>query len=408
MSLSKPSACLACAATTALVLAGTAVPASAAAVTMTLIKPYGLSGGGNTVVGTVPANAANANLFAAGVTPTVQFQFAACSSTAKPPVQMAATAGAVTAGILNADPAETTRVSGTKIVFRVPSKAYPALDGQGAVSTINAGGLELAAGQTTGKWNVCVYDGSSAKGALLASATYNVVTKPKIDTITPTSSPAGGGQQITVTGAGFTAMSTPTTATIGGVPVTNVKVGANGTSFTAVTGARAAGGNLTVTVNAPGGQVNSTNPDNDPVTNDAAILFDYSNGVTVTPDNGRPQSEVTLDITGAGFSALPFVGGSAPTSADPHVFLVNGAYDAAGNRGVAECGNVVVVTDNELICTLDLRADALSPTTSASTGVPIPNDAYIVTVVRSGATNAANNGDASIVSSGATFTVGPY
>jgi len=408
VSLTKPSACLACAATTALVLAGTAVPASAAAVAMTLVKPYGLSGGGNIVVGTVPATAANANLFTAGVTPAVQFQFGACTSTAKPPVQMAANGGNVTAGILNADPAEVTRVSGTKIAFKVPSKSFPVLDDQGVVSTINAGGLELAAGQTTGKWNVCVYDGSSPKGALLATATYNVVTKPKIDKITPTSSPAGGGQLITVTGAGFTAVSTPTSATIGGVPVTNVKVGANGTSFTAVTGPRAAGTGLTVTVSTPGGQVLSTNPDNDVLTNEPAILFEYSNGVSVTPDNGRPESKVTLDVTGAGFSALTFVGGSAPTSSDPHVFLVNGAYDAATNRGVAECKDVVVVTDNELVCTLDLSADALNPTTSASTGAPIPNDAYVVTVVKNGATNAAGNGDASIVSSGATFTVGPY
>ncbi|GAA4935774.1 IPT/TIG domain-containing protein [Actinoplanes utahensis] len=408
MNLSKPAASLACAATTALVLTGTAVPARAAALNMTLTKPYGLSGGGNMVVGTVPATAANANTFAEGVVPQVQFQFGPCTSTAKSPVQIASNAGAVTAGILTVDPADITRVSGTKIAFRVPSSSYPALDGQGAPSAINTTGLVLAAGQTTGKWSVCAYSGVSPTGPLLATSTYNVVTKPTIVSATPTSSPAGGGQTITVTGTGFTAVTMPVTATIGGTPVTNIKLASDGRSFTAVTGPRAPQSNLTMTISTPGGPVHSTDPDNNSGTADPAILFDYSNGINVAPDNGRPGKKVTLDITGAGFSQLNFVNGSAPTSADPHVFLVDGAYNMGSNRGVAECEDVVVVTDNELVCNLDLAADALDPSNSSPTGNPIPHDAYVVTVVDNGATNAGGNGNPSIVSSGATFTVGPY
>lgn len=77
--------------------------------------------------------------------------------------------------------------------------------------------------------------------------------------------------------------------------------------------------------------------------------------------------------------------------------------------GVAECEVVVVVSDAELVCTLDLAANQLSPLTSATVpNTPIVEGAYILTVVANGATDAGYDANPTIVSSGATFTVAPY
>lgn len=402
--------CLVCAATTVLAVAGVAGPASAAPQTLTLSNYFGVSGGGNTIVGTVPASASNT--FAAGSVPVVQFQSGPCANQSKPVAPIVAgPGGTLTAGAVTARPNDVTRISGTKVAFKVPSSPYPELDSNGSPSTVNPNGLALVSGQTSAKWSVCLYDTDTSSGTLLASATYTLVLKPTITGVTPSAGPAGGGTTITVTGTGFLPASTssPTTASIGGAPLTNIKVASNGTSFTGVTGPRAAESNLFLTVNAAGGQVVSSDPDNDPTTYEAPVLFDYSNGITVTPTQTAGGTTVTLDIIGAGFSDLTFDANGGPTSPNAHVFLVRGAYVAAGNRGVAECSNVVVVADTELICTLDLSGGSLNPVTSAAApGTPVPDGAYTVTVVRRGATNAGSDAEPTIVSSGSTFTVGPY
>jgi hypothetical protein len=408
MSQRKLRAALAVAAATGLVVAGTAAPALAAAA-MTLSNPTGPSGGGNTIIGTVPAGT-----FPAGTSPVVQFQFGsststACNTTAKAVAQIAANGATTTAGVLTVDPATVRPISTTKIAFQVPSAVYPPTNTDGTASTINTTGLVLAGTQTSAKWNVCVYDSDSTTGSnLLATGSYTLAAKPTITSIVPAASPAGGGQTITINGTGFSTLGPTITGSIDGVALTNVKPSTTGTSLTATTGVHAPGTGLAVTVVAPGGTVSSLDPDNNPGTNDTPIPFTYSNAITITPDTAPAGTLVNLDITGAGFSSLRF-GSGGPTTGQAHVFLVKDVYASSGNRGVAECTNAVAVSDTELACTLDLSSpDSLDPSdSSARPGVPVAQGAYIVTVVADGSLGSSAP-NASIVSSGATFTVGPF
>jgi hypothetical protein len=402
------------------VLAGVSAPASAAAQPMTLSVNYGPTGGGGLITGTVPAASA---LFPAYTVPTVQFQYIGagttpCGAMAKAVTQITGTGTTTTAGALTVNPTAVKRMSSTKILFQVPPSAYPALDDLGNPSSVNPNGLVLVGAQISAKWNVCVYDSdSTTSSTLLASSLYTLVLRPTITSIVPASSPAGGGQSITVNGTGFTQVPIPITGSIGGAALTNIKVATNGNSFTATTGPRAAGTGLAVSVKTPGGTVSSLDPDNNglaqdgnPATNDAPIPFSYGNGIRITPNTAAVDELVTVDVYGAGFSLVSFDTFGSPTSTLAHVFLVNDGYVAASNRGVAECVVEVVVSDTELVCTLDLSAYQLSPADSSMVvpNVPIADGAYILTVVTDGATNAASNGNPSIISSGAAFVVAPY
>jgi hypothetical protein len=394
-------AALASVAVTAIGLAGSGVAASAASVSMTLNSSYGPSGGGNTIVGNV---AGGVTAFPAGSRPVVQFQYSgtgssACTPMARSQAAVAVTGTATTAGVVTADPATVKRINGTKIAFQVPA------------------GVVLAGTQVSSKWFVCVYDSdSTSSSTLLATSAYTIALKPTITSILPTSSPAAGGQSITVNGTGFTALNGSITGAIGGTPLTNIKVSSTGTSFTATTAARASGNSLALTVNGPGGQVSSLDPDNnglaqdnDPNTNDAPIPFEYTNGIIITPNTAPLGTVVSIDVTGAGFSALTFVDNDIPVSNHAHVFLVQGGYVPGSNRGVAECGDAAVISDTELACTLDLSANQLRVTDSSTlTNTPIDEAAYTLTVVADGSTTAGGNANPTIVSSGATFTVGAY
>ncbi|WIM94937.1 IPT/TIG domain-containing protein [Actinoplanes oblitus] len=394
------------AAATVLVLSGAAAPAGAVALTMTLSSPYGASGVGKTIVGTVPPSTTNPTPFAAGSKPTVQFQYNACSAGVRTITQITGTTSSTpTAGAQTVDPATVTRISTTKIAFQVPTASYPN-------SSINATGLVLVGGQTTAKWNVCVYD--NAGTTLIASSVYTLVLKPTITSITPATSPAAGGQSITVVGTGFNSVA-PISGSIAGAPLTNVKVATTGASFTATTGPRTAGSNLALTVTAAGGTVSSLDPDNnglpqdgDPATPDAPIPFTYSNGITVSPNTAAAGTSVSLDVIGAGFLTRTFdLTAGTPTSSNSHVFLVDGAFNSSTNRGVAECTTVTVVTDTELVCTLDLTLNRLDPTNSSVTGSPIIDGAYIVTLVSDG-TIGSGTADPTVISSGSGFIVAPF
>jgi hypothetical protein len=400
-------------AVTVIGLAGSAVAASAATASMTLSSFFGPSGGGNTIVGTV---AGGVSAFPAGTNPVVQFQYTgagstACTANARTQTQVAGTGTSTTAGVLTADPGTVKRINATKIAFQVPNGPYP-----GGNSSVNSTGLVLVGTQVSSKWFVCVYDSDSSSSNLLASSAYTVAAKPTITSILPTSSPAAGGQAITVNGTGFTALNGPISGAIGGAALTNIKVSSIGNSFTATTGARASGTSLALTVTAPGGQVGSLDPDNnglaqdgDPNTNDIPIPFEYTNGITITPNTAPLGTVVSVDVTGAGFSSLTFAANDIPVSNHAHVFLVEGAYVPGTNRGVAECEDAAVVSDTELACTLDLSANQLRPTDSTPlTSTPIDEAAYTLTVVADGSTTAGGNANPTIVSSGATFTVGAY
>ncbi|MEU8813365.1 IPT/TIG domain-containing protein [Actinoplanes sp. NPDC048796] len=393
-------------------IAGT--PAHAATV-MTLSSTSGPSGGGNSITGTVTATAANPSPFPAGTLPRVQFQYVgagsnSCSAAPRAVAAIQGSAAATTGGVLTVDPAEVSRLTATKIVFTVPSSPYPA-DVDGQPSTVNPTGLALAAGQTTAKWNVCVYDENA--DTLIANAPYTLAVRPRITSIVPASSPALGGKTVTINGAGFSASGT--SVTIGGTAAKDVKVSPGGSSLTVTTPPRTAATGLTVAVATTGGTVLSSDPDNneqpqdnDPATADAPILFTYSNGIAISPDTAPARSTVSVEIRAMGLDALTFDAGAAPTGASAHVFLVRDAYEASTNRGVQECGDILAVSKTEMVCTLDLSS-SLDPSDSSAQGSPVPEGTYTMTVVANGSTSATpEEASPSIVSSDATFTVGPY
>jgi hypothetical protein len=405
-------AALASVAVTTSVLIGSVLPAEAVTPVMTLSSATGPSGGGGAITGTVPSSAVGP--FAPGFTPTVQFQYigtgsTSCSVSASETAQIAVSGTTATAGVLTVKPETVRRLSPSKIAFEVPSSDP---------GSLNPDGLILADAQTAAKWNICVYDSDAAVGGnLLATASYTLVPRPIITGVVPASSSAVGGQPITVTGRGFSTAGAGIGGSIGGADLTGIAVAANGTSFTAITGPRTAEAGLALTVTTPGGTVSSLDPDgngqpedNDPSTADVPIPFTYSNGIRITPNTAVAGSTVDVDVIGAGFSELTFSDGGLPTDANAHVFLVKDAYLPGSNRGVAECTDVVIVNDTELVCTLNLAADRLSPAdSSVLASTPIADGAYILTVVATGDLSAGLlDAKPTIISSGAVFAVAPY
>jgi hypothetical protein len=326
------------------VLIGATVPALAAVTpaTLTLSSTQGPNTGGNTITATIPASAGVT--FSPGV--DVEFQAAAgastsCTATYAPPVTPTPANG----GII--DHPNVLVISGNRVA-------------------INVQGFGVA--PTTAKYNVCVYSANNANGQLLAQTTsagqYTIGAKVMLNGVWPIAGPSQGGTVITVTGNNFpTAATTPPsfTATLGGLPLQNITL-ISPNSFTAVTPSRspsAAPVPLIVTS-----------------TSGMAILgraFTYANGITVMPDSGSSarMGGTPVDVQGIGFGALAFQNNGNPDDKNSHVYLVRGTYDPSNNNGskrngaVAECTFPTVVSDTELICTLNLQASLSAAGTTA-------------------------------------------
>lgn len=343
-------------------IAQTVTPYTVAGSSMTLNTNQGPSGGGNTLTATSTA------MFSAGV--AAQFQYkgtgaaGACSPTFANTATAAVTSGAQTAGVYNG----AVRVLGTNKVAITAPNASP------------GPALALASGQTTADYNVCVYSGTTVGTSALIAGTmmpYTIAGVSVIASVTPTTGSAQGGSKITVTGTNFPAT---LTAAIGGVAVTDVQVAANGQSFTGTAPAHSVGGPFALSVTTAAGTFSK------------AAAFTYTNGINIEP-NFAPSNRLSgADITviGTGFTGLDFAAtdGSTPRSADAHVYLVDGIYNPAGtttkaNGEVAECVNVLVIEDNELICQLSLATSlnasgvfATKPTRTLTIDVDL-NDATI-------------------------------
>ncbi|KUL32651.1 IPT/TIG domain-containing protein [Actinoplanes awajinensis] len=358
-----------------------------------------------------------------GITPVVQFVTTGSGSTVCPlsysnPVErVISVAGVQSAGIVGVPAANVRKVTESKIVITTPTTALN--PGGAGAELFNATGLALAVNgsttQTTAKYNVCVYAGTTAGNAttsgLLASGTYTIAASPTITNITPESGPSLGGTKVTVTGTGFT---TGTTASIGGSALSSVVVNATGTQFTAITPARTAGADLKLVVTATGGSVDSTA---DVQTDDD---YSYLNGITVQPNTNAGADSVTLDISGVGFSAYTWLTPTNTLDASPHIFLVEGTYNGANsaaqvtaleadtrtNGPAAECTDVLVIGDTELICNLDITK-SVDPVAGTSVSTRMNEGAYVVTVVNTGANNATPTFQTK-VTSGSIFTVAAY
>ena len=361
-------------------------PASAAAVAGTLSASSGPSGGGNTLTMTT----ASAKFFT-GL--AVEFQYKATATTTCSAAYSTAVAVSSTAGIVVVSSPKI--LSSTKIAITVPST------------------VALQGSATSANWLVCAYPGTNTTTSLLsASAAYTIAAKPTLTTIAPASGPALGGGTVTLTGTNFI---TGMTAKIGSAALTGLTV-VSATTATATVPPQAAGSAMGVTVTTTGGTATK------------AAAYTYTNGIIVEPSTTPTATAATdLDIQGVGFSSLDFAGavsgtsglktdGTAPGDAGAHVYIVAGAYDPTDDSSAktvaeaGECVNVLVVSDTELICTLN-TADKYN-----QSGDPaIDNGTYTITVVsnggidvQSGGANEVDGYSQSIISSGSTFTVAPY
>jgi hypothetical protein len=307
-------------------LVATAGSSSAVSVAATLSATTGPSGGGNTITATT----ATAKFYAGAV---VEFQYSAtattaCSANYATPVPMAATPSV--AGIVSVSGAAVKVLSTTKVAITVPST------------------VALPGSLTSFNFNVCVYPGTSTTtSALIANAKYAIAAAPTLagtGTVAPAGGPALGLGTITVTGTNFI---TGLTATLGGQPITNVNV-VSGSTFTGTAPPHAAGP-VTLSVSTTGGTVNKL------------LAYTYSDGLVITPQTAPQGTSTVLDVAGVGFTAKTFtqVWDGASNDANAHVYLVPGAYNGADSTGVktkgetAECTNVLVISDTELLCTLD-------------------------------------------------------
>jgi hypothetical protein len=356
-----------------LLAALTASPAFAAAGTLSLSATGGPSGGGNTIIATFATNptAPNPTTFTA-------------STTAQFIVQSSATA-TPTCPQTYAAPGANLAVTGSNLKVLSPTRLGV---------TVPTGVTHTIVANPSTKYALCVYGGSTVNtSALVASAVYSVGLKPTLAStaaaaISPGTGPALGGTTITVTGTNFvqntTASPNNTTATLGGLPLKDINVASGGTSFTATTPAHGAGGPFLLSVTTPGGTASTLGN-----TTTQANVFSFTNGAVISP-NTAPNSKITptdVDVSGVGFSTMSFIAtnGATPNSADAHVYLVNGNYNGQGTTGagltgvktnpeIAECTNVLVVSDVELLCSLQLSqslTNAASPVFATTRAVTI-------------------------------------
>jgi hypothetical protein len=368
------------------IVAGTVAPYTISG-NLTLNTNVGPSAGSNTITATTDATFPS--------TAAVSFQYvgtgaaATCAATwtGTVAIAVAGTPPVQSAGVVPVSATNAVRVlSPTKLSILVPA-------------ALVLSGSPL---QTSADYHVCVYADNST-GALIASTTtpYTIMPVVGVSNVAPATGPSQGGTVITVTG---TNLPQTLTATLGGVALTGISVATNGGTFTATTPQHAPAANVPLVVTA--GSQTITYPS----------AFSYSNGIVVMPKTAPNTGRVNLDVTGVGFSGLAFsatdTNGGTPRAATPHVYLVVGVYDPTvsgsdkTNPEIQECTDVLVISDNELVCRLDLSA-SLTATEVASVS-PVPNGTYTVTVVDTGAIAATATVSKSIVSSGSTFTVAPF
>jgi hypothetical protein len=378
---------LATGAAAAVVIAGTATPAFAASAPLTLSSTAGSTAGGNTITASSTTPAA---YLTGSTTPVTWFSIPTCVATYTAAASTAAVPSSNTVG--NVISASTRKLSNTKATILVPAL------------------LVVPNTVTSTKYNVCTYSSTTLNAPLIGTATYTVAAAPTFggSPIAPASGPALGGGTITISGTGLPTTAGSISATLGGTALTSVTP-VSTTAFTAVAPSHAPGPVNLVVTTAAGPQT-------------ITGAYTYANGITITP-NTAPSATATavnpvyVDVAGAGFSSDIF--GSSGTNS--RVWLVDGLYNPDVSTGgpsylngpSAECTGVVVISDNELICSMNLATGLLVPATgvTASPVAAVPNGTYTLTVVSNGAIGAGDADPALLqtdISSGSTFTVAPY
>ncbi len=267
---------------------------------------------------------------------------------------------------------------------------------------------------TTQLWLVCAYGGNTVgTSKLLAKAGYTSAGAPSLTALSAdVPVPTYGGTTINVAGTGFGAG--VTSATLGGKAVTDINV-VDDTLFTATVPANPAG-DAALTVNTVGGSAT--------ILSSATNAFTYVDAIQVSPTTGVGGTVVPLSVQGYGFNNVDWTTSTGANTlsdeAKAHVYVVNAAaYDPADANTntikdgpqVNECHTVQVISDTELVCTLDLaKRTAVAPAVNANLiGTATPNGLYQVTIVKDG-TIGANTGAraAQTLTAGSAFSVVPF
>ena len=282
---------------------------------------------------------------------------------------------------------------------------------------------------STQYWQICAYNGSTAgTSTLLAKASYTSTAAPTLTVLgaSGVSLPTYGGTSISVVGTNFVA---PLTATLDGVALTNVNV-VDTTLFTAEVPVHAAGA-VPLTVTTIGGTATILSV---PASGGA---FTYVGALSVSPSTGVTGSSYTLDVQGVGFNNITWTTSTGlinqvdDTSA--HIYLVKAddatvvtsfghttiksAYDpftAATNKATAEkneCHTIQIISDTELVCTLDLAKTQDGTINTALIATATPIGLYQVAFVANGAaktTPVTAPYFPTAISSGAMFSVSPF
>ncbi|AEV87591.1 Hepatocyte growth factor receptor [Actinoplanes sp. SE50] len=298
-------------------------------------------------------NITSPNQFLAGIdNPGVIFTSGACP---------AAYDSGVTATNIPVDPVNSVRkLSNTRLATTAPAFYGTANDASTAFGS---------AGSIT--WNLCIYDGSgNGTSNLVVANPYKVTTIQTSTGVSPKAGPALGGSLITVTGTAFPTDPTLISATLGGVPLTDINP-LSTTAFTARTPRHAPASNVALVVTTASGSHTLNN------------AYSYTSALVIAPNTAPNNRVVQLVVDGVGFQSASW-GNTLVTGA--HVFLVKGSYSSTDNGNVvrsnapvADCSNVLVLSDTELICKLDLttRLDATGAATLSA--VPTAGNAVVTT-----------------------------
>ncbi|MEU4241227.1 IPT/TIG domain-containing protein [Actinoplanes sp. NPDC026619] len=195
-------------------------------------------------------------------------------------------------------------------------------------------------------YQVCLYAGGTSGAALVGSGAYTASIVANPASVTPVAGPAAGGNTITVLGSDFPTDAGRISAMLGGAALTNIQP-ISDKAFTATAPPHAVEENVPLVVTTSAG------------TKALAGAYSFRNPIKVAP-NSAPSTTSAVDVSvgGQGFLSINF----GSTGNAGRVFLVNGIYngaDAGGgvraNGPVAECVNVLPISDEELICTLSLN-----------------------------------------------------
>jgi hypothetical protein len=187
---------------------------------------------------------------------------------------------------LSEDPTDVVDLSGVELTVSVAQLVVADETGGVAISLAVAASL-------TGTHGTQQFADEVVASLVLASALCETPSAPvAVSGIDPATGPVAGGQQVTITGSGFT----PETAVrFGEVAATDVVVDSSGTSLTATTPAASAAGDVTVTVSRPDGS-------------SAALAYSYTAAAPVVPVPARLPA--VLAATGSdAVGSLPWLGG---------------------------------------------------------------------------------------------------